>query len=242
MDDNFSSFFSLFLFADSRILYEVTIRYRAMQPPSDSLSHQQHKINEFVVNGRTIRAPPPTYSAATTPALASTGHATYADDGEDDGEEYCSTPPPITIDIDASVKIEGNWNTAPSANNTIAPIVVNIVNALKHAEVIGDREDLRRRIDFKINASATYKGNSNKPCRPVQLVKKEASVDSIALCSQNDSQLEDRKRRANSVSCGIGFSHDISPRANQNFRNHWNQHNSRDNISSPVHFQRTQMV
>lgn len=171
-----------------------------MQPPNESITHQQHKISEFVVNGRTIRAPaapPPTYRDATNPAVANKDQTTYTEDEEDD-EEYCLTPPPITIDIDATTRVDGHWNSVPfPTNHTVVPMVIN---ALKHVGVLGDKEDQRRAINIKINASTTIRGNSNKMCPPLQLMKKNVSEDPATPCSRTAPQPETRKRRAYSVS------------------------------------------
>lgn len=82
-----------------------------MLPPFDSLQHQNLKLPEFISSSQTAQVPPPAYSATilATPALS---EDQLAEEEEDDGYDHFSSPPaPITIRIDASLKIEGHANT-----------------------------------------------------------------------------------------------------------------------------------
>lgn len=82
-----------------------------MLPPSDSLHHQNLKIAEFISSIQATQAPPPAYSS-TRPATAAIDQDQSAEDDDDYDYDCPSTPPaPITINIDASLKVEGHANT-----------------------------------------------------------------------------------------------------------------------------------
>jgi hypothetical protein len=94
-----------------------------MLPPSDSFLHQELKLAEALSNIQAIEVPPPpSYSERTgMPVTHDSFHAysttTEADD-EDDYEEYLA---PVTIHMDASIRIDGQSNTlilgSPNATN-----------------------------------------------------------------------------------------------------------------------------
>ena len=96
-----------------------------MLPPSDSLLHHELKLAEALSNIQAIEVPPPpSYSERTVmPVTHDSFHAystTTEDDYEDDDddEKYLT---PVTIHIDASIRVEGQSNTLilapPNATN-----------------------------------------------------------------------------------------------------------------------------
>lgn len=165
-----------------------------MLPPHDSMSHQQHKANEFLVNGRTIRAPPPTYTAATTPAMALRDMPPVTDEEDDD----VYSAPPITIEVDTAIRVDGQGNnvSVPAHQNVMGLIH----NTLKLAGATGDTEEERRPIKIKVNATTIIKGNSNTVYRSMQLVRKPGTEEPAPCSPKGPSQTEERKRRAESVS------------------------------------------
>ena len=92
-----------------------------MQPPRDSLSHQQLKLAEAMSNAQTVRAPPPAYSPRTEqiPAKEETFGRYRAEDEYDDDYEEAQLPA-WNITVDAAIKIEGSENqvTLPPFINT----------------------------------------------------------------------------------------------------------------------------
>ena len=81
-----------------------------MQPPTDSLHHQNLKLAEFISNGQITQAPRPAYPTTTpTPPAPNNDQLAEYDDG--DYDHPSAYPAPITINIDASLKIEGHANT-----------------------------------------------------------------------------------------------------------------------------------
>ncbi|QSS63811.1 hypothetical protein I7I51_00871 [Histoplasma capsulatum] len=89
-----------------------------MQPPSDSINHQSHKLAEFVASLRSQNSlappqPPPTYAIATArTSLEDTLGDTVGDIVDDDNDdEESAAIVPIIIKIDTSINIEGQGNT-----------------------------------------------------------------------------------------------------------------------------------
>lgn len=80
-----------------------------MLPPNDSLQHQYLKAAEFISTTHPAQVPPPAYSA-TGPVAPALIEDQLAEDDQD-YDYLFSRPPPITININASLKIEGHGNT-----------------------------------------------------------------------------------------------------------------------------------
>ncbi|EGC41987.1 conserved hypothetical protein [Histoplasma capsulatum var. duboisii H88] len=85
-----------------------------MQPPSDSINHQSHKLAEFVASLRSQNSlappqPPPTYAIATARTSLEDTLGEIVDDDDDDEESAAIVP--IIIKIDTSINIEGQGNT-----------------------------------------------------------------------------------------------------------------------------------
>lgn len=100
-----------------------------MFPPSDSLLHHERKLAETLSNIQAIEVPPPpSYSEKTVMPVTHDSFQAYSttieDDYEDDDDDDEKYLPPITIHIDASIRVEGQSNTlilaspnAPNANS-----------------------------------------------------------------------------------------------------------------------------
>ena len=88
-----------------------------MLPPSDSIQHQHLKLAEALTNMQAIEVPPPpSYTATTAPVTNDSSFLTYRidddDDEVDDEDEEDGLAPlaPVTVHVDASVRIEGRGN------------------------------------------------------------------------------------------------------------------------------------
>jgi hypothetical protein len=83
-----------------------------MLPPSDSFQHQELKLAEALSNIQAIEVPPPPPPPSYTlmPVTSNESFHAYGTDDEDDDD--CVTPlAPITLHIDASIRIDGQANT-----------------------------------------------------------------------------------------------------------------------------------
>jgi hypothetical protein len=96
-----------------------------MLPPSDSLLHHELKLAEVLSNIQAIEVPPPpSYSERTVmPVTHDSFHAysTTTEDDDEDGDEDEKYLAPVTIHIDASIRVDGQSNTLvlapPNATN-----------------------------------------------------------------------------------------------------------------------------
>jgi hypothetical protein len=93
-----------------------------MLPPTDSLQHQNLKLAEFIASARTAQPPPPAYSSS-FPEASTLLKAHLTDDDDDDYDHAASRPAPITIHLDASLKIEGHGNTVVLSPSSPSPLV-----------------------------------------------------------------------------------------------------------------------
>jgi hypothetical protein len=95
-----------------------------MLPPSNSFLHHKLKLAEALSNIQAIEVPPPpSYSEGTSMPVTHDSFLAYSttteDDDEDDDEEYLA---PVTVHIDASMRIDGQSNILilgpPNATNS----------------------------------------------------------------------------------------------------------------------------
>jgi hypothetical protein len=190
-----------------------------MLPPSDSFRHQELKLAEALSNIQAIEVPPPSYTLM--PVTDGNWNAYTTDEEED--EDECLTPlAPITIHIDASIRVDGQANTVilPPTNPTFsglspgAPgpgrtaragqaraerLTSTILAALKEAGVVGaDSGRGQRPLELHVNASVHVNGEKNVICAGTPRAGRK---DGSAL--QEVAQEGNRKRRAESVSKGF---------------------------------------
>jgi hypothetical protein len=96
-----------------------------MLPPSDSLLHHELKPTEALSNIQAVEVPPPSYSERTVMPVTHDSFLAYPitidDDDEDDYDDDEKYLAPVTIHIDASIRIDGQTNTRilapPNATN-----------------------------------------------------------------------------------------------------------------------------
>lgn len=94
-----------------------------MLPPSDSFLHQSLKLAEVTANMQNqetlTRPPPPPYSIAQSHLPASHDEIQSDIDAEDDETTWDThSPNPVTINIDASISVQGNSNTIVMASSS----------------------------------------------------------------------------------------------------------------------------
>ena len=88
-----------------------------MLPPSDSLLHHELKLAEALSNIQAIEVPPPpSYSERTVIPVTHDSFHAYSttredDDEDDDDDDDENNLAPVTIHIDASIRIDGQSNT-----------------------------------------------------------------------------------------------------------------------------------
>jgi hypothetical protein len=196
-----------------------------MLPPSESLQHQNLKLAEFIAAIQIAQPPPPAYSAVSlsAPALPD-DHLEY----DDDDDDYPSTrPAPITININAALKVEGDSNTivlpsgtpppaSPSSpqralqNGRVERLTGMILTALKDAGLFDNAKDFndafaRRPIKVQVDASIVLKGSKNTICAGMPNSVKAATTgttkEKTGMKRQEGGIAQgNRKRRACSVS------------------------------------------
>lgn len=95
-----------------------------MPPPSDSLLHHELKLAEALSSIQAIEVPPPpSYSERTVMPVTHDSFHAYStiEDDEDDGDDDEKYLAPVTIHIDASIRVDGQSNTLllapPNATN-----------------------------------------------------------------------------------------------------------------------------
>jgi hypothetical protein len=162
-----------------------------MLPPTDSLQHQNLKLAEFISSTQITQPAPPAYFATNHRAAALHHEQLAADDDDDDDDDdagydfISSRPAPITIKIDASLKIEGHANTivlpsaCPPSSTTPQPSPQNgrvdrltnmVLTALKDAGLLNSTQETnspagsRRPLEVHVNAAIVLKGNKNTVC------------------------------------------------------------------------------
>lgn len=130
-----------------------------MLPPSDSLRHQELKLAEALSNIRAIEVPPPPPSYTLLPIAANNPFHDYATDADEDEDDCLAPLAPITVQVDAGIRIDGQANTAilppcPTTNSTASGqaglartvqachayperLVSTVLTALRDAGVVG---------------------------------------------------------------------------------------------------------
>jgi hypothetical protein len=130
-----------------------------MLPPSDSLRHQDPTLAGALSNIRAIEVPPlPSYTLL--PITANDPFHDYATDADEDEEDCLAPLAPITVHVDASIRIDGQANTVilppcPTTNSTASGqaglartaqagharperFAGTVLTALRDAGVVGD--------------------------------------------------------------------------------------------------------
>lgn len=202
-----------------------------MLPPSDSFRHQELKLAEALSTIQAIDVPqPPPPSYTLMPVADDSFHAYAPDDDEDDDDEGCPTPPvPITLHIDASLRIDGQFNTIvlPPTNYASSPVSAQSPNpagptttaqashargerltsavliALRDADVFGggagEAGRAHRPLDLHINASVHVHGEKNVIWAGIPRVARKDGSAMQGKVSEAEELAENRKRRAESV-------------------------------------------
>lgn len=203
-----------------------------MLPPSDSIHHANLKLAEVLSSRNQIQVlpPPPAYTAiipGTTIPITEEALAAYADYDDEEDVEQQSAPAPITINIDASLKIEGHGNTVVVPSGMASPtspttptgtqatsqqaqalradrITTTVLAALKASGVLDTQNGAGQRpVEISVNAGIVVKGSKNVICAGgvvSKLVKRDQQQQGKASDGPHGvSPTGSRKRRAESV-------------------------------------------
>ncbi|ERF76068.1 hypothetical protein EPUS_01401 [Endocarpon pusillum Z07020] len=114
-----------------------------MQPPTNTLQHQILRLEALLSSNQESQTTPPAYSA--TNPMAPVLYEDHSADEEDYGYP-ASRPGPITINIDASLRIEGQANTivlppasspvsSPSSSTKPPPAAMSSQPSCQHGRV-----------------------------------------------------------------------------------------------------------
>lgn len=197
-----------------------------MLPPSDSISHQNFKLAEFIANLRQSqhidrRVPPPPY--APTPSLVPNHEDTLAESEEDDEDN--TTASPILIKVDTSITVNGQGNTimiptsptngSGESHNTQAHSPTSTTQNAQVSQLQQQRQvksaQLASCIVAALKSSGAFEETDSRRSRPIEIsVNAGISIqgDKNVICagvprraeSNQDVEITGRKRRASSVS------------------------------------------
>lgn len=197
-----------------------------MLPPSDSFRHQELKLAEALSTIQAIDVPPPPPPSYTLMPVADDSFHAYApDDDEDDNESRPTRLMPITLHIDASLRIDGQYNTIvlPPTNHASSPVSAQsptpagpattaqashargerltsaVLIALRDADAFGggagEAGRAHRPLDLHINARVHVHGEKNVICAGIQRVMRKDGSAMQGKVSEAEELAEEENRK-----------------------------------------------
>ncbi|KAH0544984.1 hypothetical protein FGG08_000910 [Glutinoglossum americanum] len=148
--------------------------------------------------------PPPAYTPTpqTVQHLVSAYADPYADESESEEDEYYEPPPPITIKVDAPLKIIGHANIVCSDTQTMTTRLASaVVASIQRTFAAAGATANARPLDVAVGCGVTIAGSKNIVGDGMAKVfaAKAAALERNAS-SERAADIESRKRRAESVS------------------------------------------